>query len=508
MPTVSRRTIWTLYFIVFVDIFQITFVFPILPKVVEDYGKGATEIGLLASVAAAAEAIASPFLGSLSDKHGRRPVLVLAMLGGMISAVTLGVSQSYVMVLVSRFIGGVCGGTGGVVMAYLAEVTSEEERPGYVTYFMASIFAGAAVGPAVAGVVNSYAGWRAACFAARGICAANLLCMLVALPPNPGAAASSASASPEPDQRQDAVSPPARCSSGCAKYFTLPFAAWLVAASNFFASIGFTAFEAIGVLYVQDMFFSDYKSPEDEATLFYSKTISGVGVTGLVTNIFLYSAIERRIGLKGSIAAGGVLKALGFAGIALSSLHVFSDATMKWCFFAAVQLLVFGDQIQETSIQMIITTVVSPSEFGKAMGVMNSCANMARALGPFTFGPVYEHGGKATPWYANIGTALLAAALPMLVRSRPAARECQVVEAGEAPAAPPDAPALIRQLSLSGQTTRSMYTNLPKLIRAFSHPEDQDETLGVRRQSSWAGRSAQADAALLSNMPRARSAAA
>merc|ERR1719291_65570 len=116
---------FVLYFIVFVDFFQISFVFPLLPKIVEQMGFGATEVGILGSVAAAGEGIAAPFLGSLADRIGRRPVFMLAMAGCAVSSVVIGFAEDYAFLVVARLITGICGGTASVAAAYIADVTTE-----------------------------------------------------------------------------------------------------------------------------------------------------------------------------------------------------------------------------------------------------------------------------------------------------------------------------------------------------------------------------------------------
>lgn len=455
MPTASRRAIWTLYFIVFIDIFQITFIFPLIPKIVEVLSPAlqpiwqggpawtpAEKIGLVAGLGAGAEGIAAPYLGRLADRIGRRPVFVIAQCGSIASSVLIGISGSYGMLVGARILEGACGGTAGIAAAYIADVTSPEERPGYMTYYMAAIFLGLSVGPGVGGALSLLGGWRAACLAAAGVCGLNLLCTLLFLPDAQGQLV----APSEEDVPRGGSCPGRLWRRVCGK--SLPVAAWLICCSNFLASVGWTAFEALGVIYVKDSYFSSHEKQDAEtmATTFYSELLSGAGVVGLVVNLFLYAPVERRTGLKGSIALGGVLKAVGYMGVALPRLGG------KWAMFTAVQVLVLGDQLQSTSIQTLITCVVPPTRFGEAMGQMTLFGNIARTIGPFAFGPIYEKGGKTVPWTANIFASLLAAVFCSLARPRSIEQE-----AGdpEEPAVSPDSRAtLVRHLSQ--QTSRSM----------------------------------------------------
>eukprot|EP00929_Paragymnodinium_shiwhaense_P112160 TRINITY_DN80417_c0_g1_i1.p1 TRINITY_DN80417_c0_g1~~TRINITY_DN80417_c0_g1_i1.p1 ORF type:complete len:493 (+),score=55.56 TRINITY_DN80417_c0_g1_i1:86-1564(+) len=384
MPTVSNRAIFTVYFIVFVDFFQIGFVWPLLPKIVEAFGGGATQIGILGSVSAAGEGFAAPYLGNLADRIGRRPVFLIAMLGCLLSCVLTAYTEqighlfssddtvAYYFLVFARLLTGVCGGTASVAGAYIADVTSEEERPRYMTWFQAAIFGGLTFGPVLGGLMDGAGGFEAACLAAAGVCALNLLCTYFMLPES---RVPSGDGNAQDEARD---SPP----------FTL--SAWMIFFAAFFNGVGFVAFEALGTLYLQDSFFDGDPAP---ATFFWSEVVSGVGVVGLVTNLALYEPIQKRTGLKGSIMLGGICCVVSFWMLGLP--------VNKWWFFWFTQLLVFGDNIMGTTVQTLLTCVVHPSQFGKAMGMMTLFQNIARALGPFVFGPVYEHIGRDIPWFAN-----------------------------------------------------------------------------------------------------------
>jgi len=403
--------LWTLYFIVFVDFFQLSFIWPLLPKVVEVFGKGATEIGILGSVSAAAEGLAAPLLGSLADRVGRRPVFIIAMIGCSIATTLIGLAPNYYFLLAAQLMSGACGGTASVAAAYIADVTAPEERASYMTYFQAAIFLGLSAGPSVGGLMNTIAGYKGVCFMASGICAANLLCLIAFLPDSrdyredTATLAASEASGPAVEADDARVQ---ECAAGDAEQAaaptSLPRCAYVIGAASFLNGIGFTAFEALCVLYLQLEFFN---GDPDPATLFCSHVISGVGVVGLIVNLFLYTPIERRTGLRGSIVLGGLCATLGFVGIG-------TPISTTW-FFVACQVFVFGDNIMSTSIQTMITLVVHPTQFGKAMGMMTLFQNIARAFGPFAFAPMFEHVSKTLPWYINAGCKLVAVCLCMLV---------------------------------------------------------------------------------------------
>jgi len=89
-----------------------------------------------------------------------------------------------------------------------------------------------------------------------------------------------------------------------------------------------------------------------------------------------------------------------------------------WWFFGWVQVIVLGENFMGTSVSTIITCVVDPSQFGKAIGMMTFFGNIARAFGPFVYGPIYEHVSKTLPWVSNSALKLVAVALCLAVRTK------------------------------------------------------------------------------------------
>lgn len=437
-----------LYMIVFVDFFQISFVFPLMPEIVMKFGGGATEIGILGSVAAAAEGFAAPYLGGLADRVGRRPVFIVAMAGSAVTSVLIGLSKSYWFLLVARLLQGVCGGTAGVAGAYIADVTTEEERASYMTYFQAAIFGGLSVGPALGGWMNSLGGYEDACLGAAGLCVINLVLIVACLPD------SRSLRDPDVIAQEQAAAQQAENGGGtpdtAASRVRLSLAAWVIILAQFFTSMPFTAFEVMGVLFLEDEFFQHEADPVAKATAWNSIVISGVGVVGLIVNLFLYNRIIPITGIKGSIVIGGVCSTAGFAMLGVPR--------SKWWFFWWCQLIVFGENLMGTSVQTIITFVVPPTAFGKAMGYMTLFGNMARALGPFSVAPIYEHVSHTLPWFLAAG---LKAAAMLLCVATP-------TKQAEVAAASADAPAegMAREF-LPGSDTPSSQS--AALIRALSH---------------------------------------
>ena len=380
---------------------------------------GVTEIGLVGSVGAAAEGLASPFMGRLADRYGRRPIFIISMAGGMVASVVLGLANTYYLLLFTRVVQGTCGSTAGLAAAYIADVTTEEERPDYMTKFMAALNLGVSMGPAFGGFLNEAFGYRWACFAAAGVCALNLACLLLFLPD------SRAYRDPEVIKREEeAAAAPERGSKDPEPAEAPPrlnCAAWSLCFAGFLTFIPFTAFEALAVVFLQEDFFggSECGSGDGDlralseagsvnlaecgsvaeccradalsaAQLHWAIVISCAGVVGFLVNIFFYAPIQRCIGLKGAILLGGACSAVGFVAIGV--------VRHQWLFLSWALLLVFGENMMGTSVQVLLTMVVDQSMFGEAMGWFNLSSNLARSLGPFGHAPLYEHVSHSLPW--------------------------------------------------------------------------------------------------------------
>jgi MFS family permease len=172
---VSRAAMWTIYGVVFMDLMQLSLIFPLLPSIASTFGAGPWGIGMLVSGTAVFEGLAAPLLGALADRFGRKPVLVWATFGSTVAAVGTGVSANFWMLLLSRLVQGACGGTMGIAQAYIADVTTFEERSEYMSGFMAALMTGLALGPVCGGYLTVWLGWRGAIGAAAILSFLNFL---------------------------------------------------------------------------------------------------------------------------------------------------------------------------------------------------------------------------------------------------------------------------------------------------------------------------------------------
>jgi DHA1 family tetracycline resistance protein-like MFS transporter len=141
--------------IVLVDLLGFSLVMPLLPLFAKEYQFTSTQIGLLLAAFPMCQLVAGPILGRLSDRYGRRPLLVISQLGTAISFVILGLSHDFTVMLLARMLDGASGGNILVAQAYVADVTKPEDRARGLGLIGAAFGVGFVLGPLLGGLLVS-----------------------------------------------------------------------------------------------------------------------------------------------------------------------------------------------------------------------------------------------------------------------------------------------------------------------------------------------------------------
>ena len=146
------RPLLVIFLTVFVNLVGFGIIIPLLPFYAETFGASPVAIGLLFAAFSLAQLFAAPALGALSDRFGRRPVLIFSLIGTVVSFIMLAVAQSLAMLFVARLIDGLSGGNITTARAYIADVTEPAERAKAFGFLGAAFGLGFIVGPGLAGV--------------------------------------------------------------------------------------------------------------------------------------------------------------------------------------------------------------------------------------------------------------------------------------------------------------------------------------------------------------------
>ena len=175
-----------LFLITFVNLLGFGLIIPLLPFYIERVGGGPEIITLVIALYSLLQFLTAPTIGRLSDRYGRRPVLIWTTAGVILSHVLLGFADSLWLVILARMIGGIAAGNVGVIFAYVADISSGADRAKFMGYLGAAFSLGFMFGPVIGGVLAGTevetANFMLPAFSAAGLTAVAWLCLLTFLP--------------------------------------------------------------------------------------------------------------------------------------------------------------------------------------------------------------------------------------------------------------------------------------------------------------------------------------
>jgi len=179
----KRSPLIVIFTTVFIDLVGFGIVIPVLPFYAEGTAFNATPrmVGLLFASYSIMQLIFSPILGGLSDKHGRRPVLLLSIIGTGIGFLVLGLAKTVLMLFIGRILDGITGGNISTAQAYIADITTKENRAKGMGLIGAAFGLGFIFGPAIGGILSQW-GIHVPFFFAAALCFANAVLLYFRLP--------------------------------------------------------------------------------------------------------------------------------------------------------------------------------------------------------------------------------------------------------------------------------------------------------------------------------------
>ncbi len=384
-----------LLFTLFLFGLSLSLVFPVLPfiaaRYVPDPGQQSVVIGLLAATTSLLAFFGSPVLGALSDAFGRRPVILLTLLGSAAGYLLFGIGGSLAMLFLGRVLDGVAAGGMGALFAYIADTTSEENRARVFGQVGAAVGAAMIVGPAVGGLLAHF-GTSTPVFVAAGVTLLNLLWAGAALPetlvpekrrPDFGLA----HLNPLLHLRQALADPLVRRLVTVSALFILPFSLMQV---------------ALPVM-ARDLL---HWGPGQVGTVLMVSGVSDVVAQGLLLPFLIRTLGEGRVA-----RAGLALGVAGMAGLALLPLRPLA----LWVYLG-VTLLALGEGIDTACMTTLISLAVPDSEQGRVQGGTQAVGQLAQVAGPLVGGQLYARLGPAATF--GVGAVMVVVALGALLGLR------------------------------------------------------------------------------------------
>ncbi|HEX9029180.1 MAG TPA: MFS transporter, partial [Anaerolineales bacterium] len=177
----NNKKLAGIFLIVFIDLLGFSLILPLLPYYAKTFHAGPTMTGLLVASYAVAQLFGAPLLGRLSDRFGRRPILIVSLLGTLAGFLLLGLARALWVLFASRVIDGFTGGNLNVAQAYITDVTDANRRARGLGMIGAAFGLGFIIGPVTGGILSQW-GFAVPAFAAAGLALINLLMVILWLP--------------------------------------------------------------------------------------------------------------------------------------------------------------------------------------------------------------------------------------------------------------------------------------------------------------------------------------
>jgi len=349
-----NRSIFTIISVVALDAIGIGLIFPILPSLLEQLtgsGEVSTTYGIILAAYAAMQFVFSPILGMLSDRFGRRPVMIVSLAGATIDYLIMAFTPVLWVLVVGRIIAGITSANMSVAGAYIADITDEKDRAQRFSWMSAAFGVGFIVGPILGGFLSTW--WLHAPFVAAALLnGLNLLMVLLVVK-------ESRTPTREPLELKQ-LNP-----FGPLKWaFSFPALAPLIAMFLIFAINGDIP-GTIAVLYGTAKFH------------FHSVTVglwlACFGACHFLAQAFITGPLSKRLGDKGTLVVGVVADTLAFIGFGL--------AGQGWMAFALSPLSAIGG-VGLPALQSLMSAEVSGDRQGELQGVLASAQSITSVIGP------------------------------------------------------------------------------------------------------------------------------
>ena len=402
----QRSRLLNIFLVVFIDLLGFGLILPLLPYFAGEYGASEFLVGLLVASYAAAQFIGAPLLGRLSDRFGRRPILVFSIAGTALGFLLLGLAEplgvalsSFVLddptpgqlqalqsgailgvMFIARILSGLTGGNITVAQAYIADVTDSQNRAKGLGLIGAAFGLGFILGPAAGGVLSRW-GYAVPAFAAAGLAALNLAGVAALLPESLTAERKAELAQ---QGRRALISIKAMIEE-----LNKPRIGPLMNI-RFFYALAAALFQSMFTLWAKDRLSLDAQTT--------SYLLAYVGLLSVVVQGGLIGLLTKRFSESKLIAWGVVIQGL---------------ALLAWAFTPGVVVLLvvliplaFSTGVLNTVINSAITRSVPPHEVGGALGTAGALESLSRVVSPMAGGWLLGAIGAWAP--GVLGAAIMA----------------------------------------------------------------------------------------------------
>jgi DHA1 family tetracycline resistance protein-like MFS transporter len=386
-PEVPFAAFATLWLTLFFDLVGFGIIIPVLPFYASSFGASPQVVALLATAFSLAQFGAAPVLGRISDRVGRRPVMLISIAGSCASMVVLGFASALWMVFAARVLSGLCTANISTAHAYIADRVAPARRAKYMGLMGSAIGLGFVFGPALGGLLSTPDRPELPFLVSAGVAAVNWLMALVWLPE-----------SRRPERSPGAgLGPAAGSGTGRMSARAIFDALWRT-------PLGWLVIVNLG-------FFAAFASMEStyalllEAVLGWGAQQTGVifaflGVVIVLTQGVLVGRLVAMLGERVTLVIGLSLLIVAFT--------VLGFMSVPWLAFVGSALVACGNGLTTPSLNALISRCSRAGNQGFNMGLASSAASLGRIAGPISAGVAFERVGPGVPMLLSAGVVTVA----------------------------------------------------------------------------------------------------
>ncbi|CAB4729838.1 unannotated protein [freshwater metagenome] len=367
----------TIWLTVALDLVGFGIVVPILGRYAERFGASGLEVGLLFASFSLAQLVFAPLLGRLSDRIGRKPVIMISLLGTAVGSFVTGAAGALWVLFLGRILDGASGASVAVAQGAVTDLAPPSERPRLLGLLGAAFGVGFVVGPALGGLA-SLGGEHIPFFVAGTVALINAIVAWRRLPETRPAEVRQAAREAAKNDTEAKVR------------------LWGLAVAGFTAIVAFSGFEATFSLLAGDRF---RLTEGGVAAIFVGVGVVLVGVQG-----GLIRPINAKLGTQRSLQVGLVLNSAG--------LIVLSAAKNWPLLIVALALLTVGQGLVTPNLSSLVSGRVPDHRRGEALGFQQGVNAIGRVAGPALAGVLYDHVSIGSPYL--VGGALCGVALAVI----------------------------------------------------------------------------------------------
>jgi DHA1 family tetracycline resistance protein-like MFS transporter len=365
---------------VFIDLLGFGIIIPLLPFYAEHFGASALAVGLLSTSYSVAQFLFAPLWGRLSDRIGRRPVILVGLLGSAASYVLFATAGSLAMLFIARTLGGIAGANIPTAQAFIADITPPDQRARGMGLVGAAFGLGFVFGPAAGGFLSQW-GYSAPAWFAAALSAANFAAALMLLPESLA----------EGDRARERR--PGRLATfrQALERPHLP----VVLAVYFLVVAAFSGFESMFAL------FGSHQFGLTAVSIGYVFAL--VGIVLAVVQGLVVAPLVKRTGERRLVPAALFVLTIGLALVPLSgSVPMLTGASV---------VIALGMGLNSPAMMAVISQLADPRWQGGTLGVSQALGSLARIVGPASGGWIFDRFGREAPFFAAAGLMLVACVL-------------------------------------------------------------------------------------------------